>query len=122
MIDKPDYADLPELPEEFDDKLLGLYPGKIFDEHQMREYAALAVKQALANRWYPIDTAPKDGTRILVFEGFGGHFREAYYLTEEDAKRSDDSTAEGWKSNETGWDLHYVSYWMPLPESPKEKE
>lgn len=26
------------------------------------------------------------------------------------------------KSNETGWDLFYVSYWMPIPELPKEKE
>lgn len=67
--------------------------------------------------WQPIETAPKDGTHILIWE-FEGNAAvvECYYSTE-----------DGWE----GWiyadtlladscpDGPDADFWMPLPEPPK---
>lgn len=66
--------------------------------------------------WQPIETAPKDGTRILLW-GVGdegpnvGSWAESVYL-----------------NNSHGWIIYYArsdtiqlnpSHWVPLPEPPK---
>ena len=60
--------------------------------------------------WQPIETAPKDGARILLW---GGHDAVIGYWQ--------DGTKNGWP---TGWRTGiFVStggytHWMPLPEAP----
>lgn len=61
--------------------------------------------------WRPIETAPKDGTEVLVFEPS----REGVQAW----------LGSGWFDNSLGWldnarsSLHLnPTHWMPLPESP----
>lgn len=65
------------------------------------------------SEWQPIETAPRDGTRvILAWDGV----RVGYFL--------DNSASikpwSGWKvpSMET-WPKGQPTHWMPLPEPPK---
>lgn len=61
--------------------------------------------------WQPIETAPKDGTEILLFElTFNG---APYMFT---AKW--DSEDADWKCIEFEAYDHNPTYWMPLPEPP----
>jgi hypothetical protein len=58
--------------------------------------------------WQPIRTAPKDGTRILIFEahlGTAGIVRVSYWR--------DDTIPRGWVGAENA-----PSYWLPLPLPP----
>ncbi len=86
--------------------------------------------------WQPIDTAPKDGTDVLVYHDSATvpivHI--AFYRSEDEWKRSGEFCG-GWDSLEDweGWwsyTLHSVTqeklvghraptHWMPLPELPK---
>ena len=75
-------------------------------------------------QWQPIETAPKDGTHILVFERetgrhLSGHcpFHVVYYRISEFGPDSKDfppswSDAEGWAYDPT--------HWHPLPSPPEE--
>lgn len=142
MTDRTDYSDLPGLPESIEIPFPSYYPdtgnyqdyyndgveqarrcipNKIFTEDQMRAYAAQSIKEAFEKQWQTIDTAPKDGTVILLRTC--SDVLSGYYMTNRDVELSNDSTSTiGWKSNETGWDLFDVRYWMPLPELPKYEE
>lgn len=63
--------------------------------------------------WRPIETAPKDGRRIIVFRPTSN--REYIPRVGEDyfSKRLDDVWA---MSNSS----HQPTHWMPLPEPPNE--
>lgn len=56
--------------------------------------------------WQPIETAPKDGTKVLVYTEYGRTFVAAWWEDYDD------------------WRYHYEGYvtkpthWMPLPEPP----
>lgn len=59
-------------------------------------------------KWQPISTAPKDGTRILVFEaedGTAGIVRVSCWR--------DDTIPNGWSGSERA-----PSHWLPLPHPP----
>ncbi len=60
------------------------------------------------SEWQPIETAPKDGKRILTFRylGDGYKVRVAYY------------TKGVWR-NAQGHNPLNATHWMPLPEPPK---
>lgn len=64
--------------------------------------------------WQPIETAPKDGTPVLLFTGEG--ILEAYYLYGEWNQSACHSTYEG-----AGGVVISCkpTHWMPLPEAPK---
>lgn len=64
--------------------------------------------------WKPINTAPKDGTLILVCT-------ENYYFPETASWRTYHPNAKGkpsWRSNNMGTKLE-PTHWMELPEKPK---
>jgi hypothetical protein len=74
------------------------------------------------SNWQPIETAPKDGTRILLFDPSDddgesvklGHFVLPVYRAQ---------GSGGWLCNRADWmALHEPSHWMPLPETPTKGE
>lgn len=83
-----------------------------------REQARAAMAQIeVASPWQPIETAPRDGTPILVFYGerIG---MDRYYVRYWD--RGD------WATDKEGWVDHWrqirpeqPTHWMPLPMPPK---
>lgn len=81
---------------------------------------ALNVFTPSAPEWQPIETAPKDGTRILL------------WCVHQNAQYAKDARAEGWEAavigewtthNGGGWVWHGLAgkhtHWMPLPAPPK---
>ncbi len=83
------------------------------------EYLSQALREAEAERWQSIDTAPKDGTHILV------------WFIHANARYSKDPVAEGWACaheahwidhNGGGWTWYglcgVATYWQPLPKPP----
>ena len=62
-------------------------------------------KDVAQPRWQPIETAPKDGTTIIVYEP--GLYQTAAW------------TGGGWTNASDSW-LGDVTHWMPLPKPPKE--
>jgi hypothetical protein len=71
--------------------------------------------------WQTIETAPKDGTRILLFDG-----ADMYVAAWEDSSMSINET-KNWVYAvvSTDWNYYEVVYnpthWMPLPEFPISK-
>ena len=62
-------------------------------------------------KWQPICTAPKDGTRILIFEakeGTAGTVRVSCWRN--------DTIPSGWAGSE-----HTPSHWLPLPHPPNKE-
>lgn len=70
------------------------------------------IKELEAQQWQPIDSAPKDGTKILVCH--------------EDKHGNKEVLAAHWGSGcwQTGFafeGIRYTTHWMPLPSPPKEQ-
>jgi len=71
----------------------------------------------MSDDWHPIETAPKDGTYILLgwfLDGGGGPPEVAFW----------DSTRKTWCSSRLLKAEGYFSptHWMPLPERPKDDD
>ena len=71
--------------------------------------------------WQPIETAPKDGTTILVANGNeGGYDTEPFQI----GSASWDKSYSGfhWLSNACcdGVSYYVPTHWMPLPEAPEQ--
>ena len=69
--------------------------------------------------WQPIETAPKDGSDILVFfrGSQGNKSRQVIAMWEDDKK--DVQTYDGfWIDAHVGEIIPNVTHWMPLPEPP----
>ena len=71
--------------------------------------AEAALTAAKAGGWLPIETAPKDGTRILVWRK---HATRPLI-----ARRQKDFE---WFEDEDGVHLYNLIYWQPLPNPPKD--
>lgn len=74
-----------------------------------------------AQEWQPIETAPRDGTPILISNGVS--VMEARWLTE--CQMGQFVTAPGWQvvECEDGWysiglEADWPTHWMPLPAAP----
>ena len=76
------------------------------------------------NAWQPIETAPKDGTSVLLYEpGHGIDVGHWYVHTHDEYKERPDGLFERvtvsnpgyWNCNETQRPTH----WMPLPKVPE---
>lgn len=64
------------------------------------------------SEWQPIETAPKNGKRILLASG-SSHVFTGFWDADADAPETD-----GWSDDGGGWwEPHH---WTPLPEPPKE--
>lgn len=74
-------------------------------------------------QWQPFDTAPKDGSTILAYDGDdgGGIFNGIVCARWCEAEPDDEWESE-WDVFEIGGDcLHgcNLTYWMPLPPAPE---
>ena len=73
--------------------------------------------------WKPIESAPRDGTSILVYvpaPTVGGRVMQASWS----ADWYGDKTNQGWMpaNCDEEYGCHYVAtHWMPLPSPPKEQ-
>lgn len=70
------------------------------------------------NEWQPIDTAPKDGTRILAWiPELQDPIRIAHYYQTEHRKFGEVvSRSEGWRGDTPLFALRHIpTHWMPLP-------
>jgi hypothetical protein len=89
------------------------------DAHADRATLLRALDEA---KWQPIETAPKDGTCILIWDG---HMCPATWS--DCCDHGQFETAPGWQifSCEDSWHsaaAYNPTYWMPLPEPPALKE
>lgn len=70
------------------------------------------------SEWQPIETAPRDGDMILLWNGRGkgeGMFVGAWVLFDEDPSEY------LWLADGLYHDDDYFTHWMPLPDPPKVK-
>lgn len=82
---------------------------------QIREQA-----EALAQRWQPIETAPKDGTVVMLYRemppwrvrGFGYYWKQSEVLHGWVARGFDEPPGE--------LGLAAPTHWQPLPPAPRE--
>lgn len=94
-------------------------------------FAARTFAPAILGDWRPVETAPKDGTRIIVggkspngnaaYDAVGQAYwrREVKYA--EDSPRCDEPEGFYWASDNTrnGQCPFYITHWMPLPAAPE---
>lgn len=87
-----------------------------------------------ASQWRPIETAPKDGRKMLLtYKNRNGKRRTVVggWVTDEEAAETDTDGVgleAGWYERIDNWDDYYQvaihqgepDYWMPLPSQPKE--
>jgi hypothetical protein len=92
-----------------------------------RESIAAALRTAYAagaeaDRWQPIETAPRDGTSILVAGGTITWHGPGTTVTLEEVSHVNWDGAGWWVGNDE--DGEHISceptHWMPLPQKPKE--
>ena len=98
----------------------GVVTTVIFGEEELQQFA-----QRIQPQWQPIETAPKDGTRIMLWEQYsdvpfvgwwmaGGHWTVSHEHV--DAKG-------GWEGAIVvdRIEQKFITHWMPLPTPPESK-
>ena len=66
--------------------------------------------------WQPIETAPRDGTRVLLVSRFD-HARVMLGFWSPD---DDPEVSNGWETDTEWWPDQDFTHWAPLPSPPKE--
>jgi hypothetical protein len=72
--------------------------------------------------WQPIETAPKDGTALLVINGpKGGYYTESFQIGIARWSRAYGHKSDEWLSTVCcdGVSAFEPTHWMPLPEPPQ---
>ena len=119
-FDCPRFVDFSIIPPVRLDTQLTKTPSADHDAGNLRGLAEPNHQpHAVSQGWRDIETAPRDGTRILI------------WFVHANAKYSSDPIAEGWEAaheaywidhNGGGWTWHglcgVATYWMPLPAPP----
>lgn len=102
----------------------GLTHWSVRDEYVSRAKQALSELDKI-NEWQDINTAPKDGTPVLLY----GDWRKYYYKDGElvSVDTIEGATVNGCWNDETGswrgiFGFIEPTHWMPLPQPPKESE
>lgn len=82
-----------------------------FSDGVMKVRKQCAYHKGIADRlaWRPIDSAPRDGTEVLLVATIGN-------MLAPEPRRVVGHFARGWWADEP---LSHVTHWMPLPEQPK---
>lgn len=91
--------------------------GKLYDRHPyLDEALTYAIEIMKRGQWQPIETAPKDGTYVLVCEKDNSAIYEARFMWDDwfPAMQSDSDEYDPMKG--------FPSHWMPLPEPPQERK
>jgi len=66
--------------------------------------------------WQPIETAPRDGTEVLIFEArhsFGYDYAVGKFVL-----RWDGDTIGGWSNRNSSSAYNHPTHWQPLPLPP----
>ncbi len=96
---------------------LGMNESRRFDSAlylstQMEAYAAARVREAL--EWRPIETAPRDGTRVILV--WGGESINGFFLNNSQSLRP----WAGWRTESmVPAPIGQPTHWMPLPPPPQ---
>lgn len=67
--------------------------------------------------WQPIETAPRDGTKILIWSTPGGGYFIVIPHVEYDEPREDFTERWTWKESAGMYGIR-ATHWMPLPDPP----
>ena len=103
---------MPDEREGLDPDLTNALRSAIMSKEEQEILAALPVDQVKAERWQPIETAPKDGSRLLVTRApFTGKapYKIVWWSS---------STPKGWRWRLSKLVRFNPTHWMPLPEPP----
>lgn len=81
--------------------------------------------EQMMSEWQPIETAPRDGTKIIVFTIHGDIEISEYYTRSYDEYEFALATEDGPLYRAVakvmeGWNSNVFEYWMPLPQPPKD--
>lgn len=83
--------------------------GMLYTPYQIGEALSHAIEVMKRSEWQPIETAPRDGTRIrclVINDEFILHWEQ-----------EDDEYPAGWcDDDKTDWN---PTHWMPLPDAPE---
>lgn len=72
-------------------------------------------------QWRPIETAPKDGTKILVFTVHGDiELSEWYEIWWDDYEPEGELFRKVRKLSGSGWNSNMPVLWHPLPNPPSQ--
>jgi hypothetical protein len=80
------------------------------DVSNITDLVTIAYTAGQSNNWQPIETVPKDGDYILVWNSYG--VTMVYWDSEWESWIIDSNCPIGLKGTEP-------THWMPLPEPPK---
>jgi hypothetical protein len=73
-----------------------------------------------SEEWQPIETAPKDGTLVLLLDIHGNHRIGGYELNCQNRK-----WGTGWEGGDWDFKIDFdpqPTHWMPLPQPPQTKK
>jgi hypothetical protein len=73
----------------------------------------------MSDKWQPIETAPRDGTAILVC--YAQHYESNGFLPVAVRWRTYHPNSQGKYEfrDSSGTKIRAITHWMPLPEAPK---
>lgn len=105
------------------DRLCNMASGQAGQDFSCAKVDYWTVKDAINNKWQPIETAPRDGTEIIVInDSKGGYCTEPYQIGV--ATWGQSLSKVRWTSTVCCDGVSYFqpTHWMPLPAPPGEDE
>lgn len=72
--------------------------------------------------WKPIETAPKDGTKILVFTIHGDVELSDWYSYQSERYEPEGDLFRRVSTAEGAWNSNTPTHWAPLPAAPADAE
>ena len=107
-------------------RFLNLVAQSIIQQYGDERAAAARLDALEKMQWQPIETAPRDGTRVLLVTKYK-LVCEAFYSTPEKHIKGGSPPQYGWCTSYNEDDPFYNSYeenpthWMPLPTPPQDQ-